>query len=35
VTFLTHGSFGACPVPVLEAQRALVDELEADPIRFP
>ncbi|TAK00432.1 MAG: aminotransferase class V-fold PLP-dependent enzyme [Chloroflexota bacterium] len=34
VTFLNHGSFGACPVPVLEAQRALVDELEAGPIRF-
>ena len=34
VTFLNHGSFGACPVPVLEAQRALIDELEAGPIRF-
>ncbi|MCI0583152.1 MAG: aminotransferase class V-fold PLP-dependent enzyme [Chloroflexi bacterium] len=34
VTFLNHGSFGACPVPVLEAQRALIDELEAEPIRF-
>jgi len=34
VTFLNHGSFGACPVPVLEAQRVLVDELEAGPIRF-
>jgi isopenicillin-N epimerase len=34
VTYLNHGSFGACPVPVLEAQRALIDELEAEPIRF-
>jgi isopenicillin-N epimerase len=34
VTFLNHGSFGACPVPVLEAQRGLIDELEAGPIRF-
>jgi isopenicillin-N epimerase len=32
VTYLTHGTFGACPVPVLEAQRALIDALEADPI---
>ena len=34
VTFLNHGSFGACPVPVLEAQRAMIDELEARPIEF-
>jgi isopenicillin-N epimerase len=34
LTFLNHGSFGACPVPVLEHQRALVDELEASPIAF-
>ncbi|HSO30503.1 MAG TPA: aminotransferase class V-fold PLP-dependent enzyme [Candidatus Sulfomarinibacteraceae bacterium] len=34
VTYLNHGSFGACPVPVLEAQRALIDELEAGPVRF-
>jgi len=32
VTYLTHGTFGACPVPVLEAQRALIDALEANPI---
>jgi isopenicillin-N epimerase len=34
ITYLNHGSFGACPVPVLEAQRALIDELEAGPIQF-
>lgn len=34
VTFLNHGSFGACPVPVLEAQRAMIDELEARPIEY-
>ena len=34
ITYLNHGSFGACPVPVLEAQRALIDELEREPIEF-
>ena len=33
LTYLTHGTFGACPVPVLEAQRALIDELEASPVK--
>ncbi len=34
VTYLTHGTYGACPRPVLEYQRGLVAELEANPLRF-
>ena len=34
VTYLTHGTFGACPEPVLAHQRALRDRLEAEPVRF-
>jgi isopenicillin-N epimerase len=34
VTFLNHGSFGATPTPVLAAQRAWQDTLEADPVDF-
>lgn len=34
ITFLTHGTFGACPRPVLEYQLDLIRYVEANPIRF-
>jgi isopenicillin-N epimerase len=33
-TFLNHGSFGACPRPILEAQSRYREALERQPLRF-
>lgn len=34
ITFLNHGSFGACPLPVLQAQQQIRDQIEKQPLHF-
>jgi isopenicillin-N epimerase len=34
ITFLNHGSFGACPIAILRHQQALRAQMEAEPVRF-
>lgn len=33
-TFLNHGSFGACPTPILDKQLSLRLQMEEDPVKF-
>jgi isopenicillin-N epimerase len=34
ILFLNHGSFGACPIPVLQAQLRVLERLERNPVGF-
>jgi isopenicillin-N epimerase len=34
VTYLNHGSFGACPRPILDLQARLREEMEREPVDF-
>lgn len=34
ITFLNHGAHGACPIPVLEVQMRLREQMEREPLRF-
>ncbi|MCC6428188.1 MAG: aminotransferase class V-fold PLP-dependent enzyme [Phycisphaerales bacterium] len=34
IVYLNHGSFGACPIPILQAQSRYREQMEAEAVRF-
>ncbi len=34
IKFLNHGSYGACPIPILQYQQELRNYIEQEPVRF-
>ena len=34
IAFLNHGSFGACPEPILRVQSELRRQMETEPVQF-
>lgn len=34
IVFLNHGSFGACPIAILQKQDEYRRQMEAEPVRF-
>jgi isopenicillin-N epimerase len=34
ITFLNHGSFGACPIAIQQQQQQLRERIESEPVRF-
>jgi isopenicillin-N epimerase len=34
IVFISHGTFGACPIPVLQKQQELIIQMEQQPLQF-